>query len=328
MVHEPGRAWGMDMAAKLGKLAAVLIGLLIAAGAYIYFLAPETAYRWGIAAERHLAGLEVKHITVDGLDIAYLDGGQGQALVLLHGFGADKDNWPRMAAHLTDDYRVIAPDLPGFGDSERPGNGDYRVRTQAERVDDFVTALGVRRFHLGGNSMGGAIAGAYADAHADKLISLWLLSPAGVAGADTSEFESRLASGADNPLIPSTPEEFYTLLDWAFADPPYIPAPVKQVLGRKAAARHDLYQDIFKQLRGELGEGFVLEGIVANIDVPVLVIWGEDDRLLDVSGARVLADAAPDRVQVERMPGVGHVEMLERPKESAAAFRAFAAGLR
>jgi pimeloyl-ACP methyl ester carboxylesterase len=102
---------------------------------------------------------------------------------------------------------------------------------------------------------------------------------------------------------------------------------VKQVLARKAVARQGRYRRIFGQLSEQLEGGFALEKVVAETDVPVLVIWGEEDRLLHVSGARVLAEAAPDRVRVERMPNVGHAPMLERPAESAAAFRAFAADL-
>lgn len=314
------------MAAKLGKLLALLVGLLIAGAVYLYFLAPETAYRLGLAAERHLAGLEAKSTTVDGLEIAYLEGGEGPALVLLHGFGGNKDNWTRMAADLTGDYRVIAPDLPGFGESGRPEDDNYRLDAQAERVHAFVNALGLERFHLGGNSMGGALAGIYAAEHGDRLTSLWLLAPAGVAGAEPSDLAARLEEGGENPLVPRNPGQFYELLDWVFSDPPYIPAPVKYVLAHQAVERRDLYRRIFEQIN-ENG-GFALEEVVAGADVPVLVIWGEEDRLLHVSGARVLAEAAPNDVQVERMPGVGHLPMMERPGESAAAFRAFANDLR
>lgn len=312
------------MITKLLKLTALLAALLIAGWAYLYFLAPETFYRWGVAAERHLAGLEEKSVTIDGLEIAYLEGGAGEPLILLHGFGADKDNWVRVGRGLTGDYRIIAPDLPGFGESGRPGNGDYGVRTQAERVNAFADALSLERFHIGGNSMGGAIAGAYAGAHPDRLLSLWLLAPAGVAAAEPSELIEQIQEGGDNPLLPATIDEYHTLLDWVFVDQPFIPGPVKYVLATKAVERHEHYRRIFGQLRTELEGGFALEEIVAGIDVPVLVTWGEDDRLLHVSGARVLAEADPDDVQVERMPGVGHIPMMERPKESAAAFRAFA----
>lgn len=315
------------MITKLLKLAALLAVLLIAGGAYLYFLAPETAYDWGLAAERRIAGLEVERATVDGLEIVYLEGGEGEPVVLLHGFGGDKDNWVRVARSLTDDYRVIAPDLPGFGESGRPENGNYGIWTQAERVHAFADTLGLERFHLGGNSMGGAIAGAYAGVHPDRLASLWLLAPAGVAGAEPSELTERIRESGENPLLPDTIDEFHALLDWAFTDQPYIPGPVKQVLARRAVERHEHYRRIFEQLRTELEGAFALEEIIAEVDVPVLVTWGENDRLLHVSGARVLAESDAEDVQVERMPGVGHVPMMERPEESAAAFRAFAAGL-
>lgn len=315
------------MAAKLGKLLTLLIGLLIAAGVYLYFLAPQTAYRWGMAIERDMAGLEAKTVTVDGLEVAFLEGGQGQPLVMLHGFAADKDNWTRVASSLSDDYRIIAPDLPGFGESDVPEDDQFGYEAQAARLHAFIEALDLERFHLAGNSMGGAVAGAYAASHPQRLRSLWLLAPAGVQGAEKSDLMVRLEEGDGNPLLPTEAGQYYRLIDYVFEDPPYVPAPIQYVMAQRAVARHDRYQRIFTQIHADIENGFVLEDIVAEIDVPVLVVWGEEDQLLHVSGARVLAEANPDTVRVERMPDVGHMPMIERPRESADAFAAFAADL-
>jgi pimeloyl-ACP methyl ester carboxylesterase len=99
-----------------------------------------------------------KEVTLaDGTHIAYLEGGSGEPLVLVHGFGADKDNFTRVARWLTPHYRVIAHDVVGFGESTHLPDADYRYAVQAERVRAFVQALGLARVQLGGNSMGGGI---------------------------------------------------------------------------------------------------------------------------------------------------------------------------
>ena len=132
-----------------------LIILLCLVG--VYFLFPGVMFDFLKTAERSAAGLKQKSVQVNGLRIEYLEGGKGDPLVLLHGFGANKDNWTRFAKHLTSHFRVIALDLPGFGESSLAPDGDYRTHVQAERLKAFIRALGIESFHLGGNSMGGNI---------------------------------------------------------------------------------------------------------------------------------------------------------------------------
>jgi len=80
--------------------------------------------------ERRRAGLAEAVLEVANQRIAYLAGGTGDHLLLLHGFGADKDNWVRVAQYLTPHFYVIAPDLPGFGESTRDPNARYAVDDQ------------------------------------------------------------------------------------------------------------------------------------------------------------------------------------------------------
>ena len=94
---------------------------------------------------------------------------------------------------------MIAPDLPGFGESSLDPDGDYTIPTQVEWVKTFIQALGIKSLHLGGSSMGGAIAGAYASRYPNDLKSLLLISPGGVASSELSEMFHLIEEGNQNP---------------------------------------------------------------------------------------------------------------------------------
>lgn len=309
------------MFSAIGKGIALLVFLLVCALVYLYVISPQTAYRLAQSAERARAHLQEKQIQVGDFNIKYLTGGSGPVLLMLHGFGADKDNWVRVAADLTGEYRVIVPDLPGFGESSRPAGIDYSVMTQVGRVHQFVQALGLQQVNIAGNSMGGAIAGAYAAAYPSQTRSLWLLDPAGVASAPPSDLFVQIESGGNNPLLPATPKEYYKLLDnWVFVHQPFIPAPIKYVLAHRAVKNRPLLTDIFKQITTE---NLALEKKLAGSAVPTLIMWGKQDRLLNPAGAQILANAMPN-AEVVLMDQTGHAPMLEKPHESVAAFKAFA----
>lgn len=174
--------------------------LLLAVAAGILYFVPATLLASVRTVERGLAGLSEHSVQVDNLEIAYLEGGseKNPTLLLIHGFGADKDNWLRFARPLTERYHVVALDLPGFGDSSKPQQASYDVGTQAERVANFAAAIGVRRLHLAGNSMGGHIAALYAARHPEQVLSLALIDNAGVMPARKSELFEDLERG-ENP---------------------------------------------------------------------------------------------------------------------------------
>jgi alpha-beta hydrolase superfamily lysophospholipase len=100
-------------------------------------------------------GLERKDIQIAGDRIAYLEGGKGQTVLLLHGFADSKDARVAFAKHLTGAYHVAIPDLPGFGESTKRLDENYNIVSQVRRLDRFVEALGLQKFHPAGNSMGG-----------------------------------------------------------------------------------------------------------------------------------------------------------------------------
>jgi len=304
--------------AVLGLLGAAIIAVAL----YFTAAAPERAVRAAIAYERGLAGLERREATLpDGLRIVYLEGGRGAPLVLLHGFGANKDNFTRVARYLTPHYRVIVPDLVGFGESSHPPKADYAPAAQAERVRAFLRQLGLAKFHLGGSSMGGHIALTYAAAHPAEVESLWLLSAAGVWSAPPSELRQKAQQTGDNPLTVQDEDEFAALVSQVTARPLGIPRPFLDVLAQERIRNFELEERIARQLAADS-----VESRIRGLAIPTLIVWGQEDRVLHPGTAGILQMLLV-KSDVVMMQGVGHLPMIEAPEACALDYLRFRAGL-
>jgi pimeloyl-ACP methyl ester carboxylesterase len=302
-------------------IASALLAIVAGAVAFVY-LAPETATRAALNLERRHAGLTRHEVNLpSGMHYVFLEGGQGTPLLLLHGFAADKDNFTRVAAYLTPHYRVIIPDHAGFGESSHIEGADYHSQAQAERLHELAAALGIHQVHLGGNSMGGQIAMAYAARYPDEVLSMWLLDPAGVWSAPKSELAHLVQEQGRNPLIARNEEEFAKTFDFVMSDPPFVPRPMLDVMAQERIRNAALANHIFGQIATDS-----VEQRVKDMPVPSLIVWGSQDRAINVGAAEVLRGLLP-RSQVIVMPGVGHLPMIERPKQCAEDYLKFRAEL-
>lgn len=305
----------------MGKVLKRLL-LLAAAVAVVYgvfdYGFPQRFATAALEAERSVSGLQRKEINIPGFTVAYLEGGQGRPLLLLHGFGADKDNWTRVARYLAPRFHVYAVDLPGYGESTVPSPAESDIEHQVVYVNQIAAALGLEHFDLGGNSMGGWISGAYAAAHPGQVDSLWLLAPAGVSTAQDSDLVKIVKSGGHVPLIAQTPEEYQQLLDFVFVHRPFVPHAVISVLAQHAAEHYDYNRQVFALLLKDAP----LEPQLKNLQTPALIVWGDHDRALHDSGAEVLHRLLPNS-QVIIMPDIGHLPMLEAPAQAAADYIKF-----
>ena len=264
------------------------------------------------AMERSRAGLQRKEVTLpDGSHVVWLEGGSGAPLVLVHGFGADKDNFTRVAKYLTPHYRVIVPDLVGFGESSHRTDVDYRYAAQAERLHAFTQALGLSRFDLGGNSMGGGIAMSLAAQHPQEVASLWLIDCAGIAAAPPSELAKIIANTGTNPLMITKEGDFPAFLKFLMSDPPYIPGSVMDVLARERIANQAVERLAFQEIATDS-----VDAAIKGLPTPALIVWGDEDRALSVGTVPVLKALLPN-AQAIVMPHVGHAPMIEPPQQSA-----------
>jgi pimeloyl-ACP methyl ester carboxylesterase len=307
------------------RIAIVLIAaavLFIVGAIGFVYIAPESATRLFLKLERRQAGLERKEIDLpDGTHYVYLEGGAGEPLMLLHGFGANKDSFDRVAKFLTLKYRVIVPDHIGFGESARPADADYSANAQAERLRKLANALGIRDIHIGGSSMGGQIAMSYAALYRSEVKSLWLIDAAGIWSAPASELRKTIEETGKNPLLIRTEDEFAGLFPWVMAEPPFIPRPIMNVLAQERIRNFDLEQRIFTQIASDS-----IEERIRGLETPTLIVWGDKDRTINVATVEVLRGLLP-RSQAVIMPGIGHVPIIERPQQSADDYLRFRSGL-
>ena len=280
----------------------------------------DTAIDW----ERSAAGLQADRATVAGMDIAYLRNEEavaGDTIVMIHGFGANKDNWTRLARELTDSFNVYAIDLPGHGDSSKELDLGYRFEDQVQHLARILDKLDIDRTHMMGNSMGGAITALYAATFPDQIASAVLLNPAGIFDYE-SELVDLVVEG-DNPLIPKEPGDFDRLLDFALEKRPFVPWPILGVMEQKAIANREVNEVIFAAIR-DTGFESDFRNAISDINAPVLVIWGKQDRVINYRNADSFVAAIP-RAQKVILDDIGHAPMVEAPEESARLFRDFIA---
>jgi pimeloyl-ACP methyl ester carboxylesterase len=246
---------------------------------------------------------ELRSVAVFGRTIKYYDVGHGPALVLIHGVGGDADGWAFCLEALAAAHRVIALDLLGFGRSDKPLI-DYTIAGFVEVLERFLRALEVERGNLLGESLGGWIAASFALQFPDAVDKLILVDAAGVWG-DVTELPIDLHVSTRAHL-----REVFDLL-----------------LYQPSVASEELV-DLAYELHLARGDGYTIDSVVRNLQsgrerldetignlkAPVLIIWGEQDRMIPVSvGRRLQQLIAGSRLEV--IAECGHLPALEKPVE-------------
>jgi pimeloyl-ACP methyl ester carboxylesterase len=270
--------------------------------------------------------LRFQIVKTRGARLSTLEAGSGPPVLAIHGLGGTKGSFLPTVAELGGRFRVIAVDLPGFGDSDKPLAASYDPRFFARAIVDLLDALELERVHLIGNSLGGRVALEVGLRDPDRVNRLVLLCPS-------------LAWRRDRPLVPllrlTRPElGLVRLAPRALveaivrrvipgADGGWTAAGVDEFLrayltpaGRAAffaAARH-IY---LEEPHGEEGFWTRLHALEADS----LFVWGRRDRLVPIAFARHVEEALPQARHLEL--DCGHVPQVERPGETHKAVGAF-----
>ncbi|MDQ8036000.1 MAG: alpha/beta fold hydrolase [Pedobacter sp.] len=269
-----------------------------------------------LQGQEAVAGLKRHEAVIDGQKIFYLDNENksGRPLLLIHGFGDSSMTWVQFARRFKhENVRIIAPDLLGFGQSPKPVDADYRFSAQAKRMFALMQQLGVEKFHVAGNSMGGGIAGEMAATQPQKILSLTLIDAAGV-HYKPADLDRAMLAGR-NMLVLKSRQDFEALLALVFVNKPPVPEPVTSYLAERAVQDWPLHERIVRDALFD-DVNFLLLKMDA-ITSPTLVLWGEKDRLLSVDNTQVFKKFIKGS-QVVILPDVGHAPQVEVPNESSA----------
>ena len=267
------------------------------------------------------AGARLCWAEVDGHRLNYWDTGASDkpVLVLIHGFGSSKENWSFLSELLHRHYRVLAPDLPGFGNSSFRVDCDYKVTSQAERIAQWLKDLKVDSAFVAGSSMGGAIAAALAASYPHLVSGLCLMNAAGAPATRVSMLEGGILAGS-NYLVANRPTEAQRVFQICFhSRKRMLGALFAFLMGTEMAQRAIVNHAIFSDLVHSLSE---VNACLPQVNSPTLVLWGDSDRVLDVSCVDAFLAAIP-QAKAMVFPETGHLPMVERPKDTATVLRAF-----
>lgn len=263
--------------------------------------------------------------------ISMLAAGTGPETILcLHGLGGTKASFLPTVNALADDHRVIAIDLPGFGESDKPIGAPYDAPWFARSAFAAMDALGLERAHVAGNSMGGRVAIEAGLMDRERVGALLLLSPA-LAWLRSRPWapllralrpELGLIQPAPRPIVEAIVRQLVPSENGGWTD-----AGIDEFLrayltrsGRAAfyAAARNIYLD---EPHGEQGFWTRLETLQSDS----LFVWGKKDSLVPIGFMKHVERALPEASHVEL--ACGHVPQLERPRETHAAIRKFLAEL-
>jgi pimeloyl-ACP methyl ester carboxylesterase len=256
--------------------------------------------------------------TVSGRTVAYDDAGAGQPLVLVHGFPLSREMWKPQVDALQSEYRVLAPDLPGFGGTA-PLSDPPSMDGMTDVVANFLDAVNVREpVALGGLSMGGYVALAFARRYPDRLRALIL--------ADTrSEPDDETGKANRDKMIAYAKEHTATGVIEQMMP--------KMVSGETQTRRPEVVAEV-RRIAGMQSVGGIIAALMAMRDrpdaapglapitVPTLVLVGADDALTPPAMSQNLAGRIPG-ARLVSIPGAGHLSNMEKPADFTAAVADF-----
>ena len=267
-----------------------------------------------------LGGVTYGSVEMDGVRVNYAEAGEGPVLLLVHGVaGSHAIWWDNIRPLAQAGYRVLALDLPGHGDSDKPRSISYDPNAGAELLGRFLTAMGVEKAVVVGNSAGGLMAALFALDQPHRVERLVLVATGGM-GRDVTWF-LRMASlpvlggltyqpglsaigGMDRRVLfhrpPPFADEFLSELRRVQALP-----------GSRRAALRSIRSGV--NLGGLRKERLILDRL-PRLEAPVLTVWGENDRVLPVEHASAVRSALPSS-RVVIYPECGHWPQMERAAE-------------
>ena len=303
----------------------VLVTILIVAifrGTYLDISRQELEEKYALGESKFL-------ILKDGSRIHYRDEGNNErpVIVLLHGFNGSLFNFEGLVSLLAEDFRLVSLDLPAFGLTGAVPSANYMIENFVNTVLEVTTQLGIEKFSIVGNSMGGHVAWRYVLEYPDQIQGLILIAAGGVI---TEEDLERLDQQKnDSPIVWKLMDSSFARKILLFFTPRFFAeqglltavADPKLVTEELVSQFHELAllegsrEAIMSMIRGDRHSSGGPE-IYNQISAPTLVIHGEEDNLIKVESSKYFEENIPE-VEVKIYEGIGHLPMYEDPQRTS-----------
>lgn len=263
----------------------------------------------------------VSHAQIQNMRVAYWEGGRGPALILIHGQFGDHRDWQPVLERLAKRHRVIAVDLPGYGDSDKPDRA-YDMAFYANVLQDLSNTLKVERANVVGNSFGGQVAISFALTSPSRVGKLILADSGGflkVSDAQRQFFAQRFSEEFLLGLTPETNRALFlpVVTNDSEAKRQYLDKQ-NEMLSR---ADYPAYaRALSRNIRLAL-DTYLLDDL-PRVQCPTLLLWGERDVVLPVSQAQQALPKLP-KGELRTLPGCGHAPQLDCPDAFVSAVEEF-----
>ena len=253
--------------------------------------------------------IPVRNIRVHGNKIRYLDYDnvdtkKKDTLVLLHGIGASAERWAKVIPFLYDHFRVIAPDIVGFGYSDKP-TVEYNIPFFVKFLEDFLNSLGIKKTSIAGSSFGGLVAAEFAIKNSQMVNKLVLVSPAGTMKSSTRKLEEYILAS----LYPTHDNAWRAFINMAFDPRTVTEQTVEDFIDRmKLPNAKYAFMSTMLGIRNTPNLSSRLDKILS----PTIIVWGEQDEMIPVKYADDYKKIPKSNLLV--IPKCGHTPFTEKPE--------------
>jgi len=278
----------------------------------------KRVYKMATGFQKYQADLTHKETTISNdLKMVYFENDvhSDKTLVMIHGFGANKENWLYLASKLKGKYHIVAPDLVGDGESSKPMDINYSIENQAKMLHEFLLKFKDKKLVLVGNSQGGHIALEYASKY--NIDSLILINSQGIKVEESVMDKLGIEKLEEMYLDVCTLEKMKKMMEVGFSKPPYVPDFVLRYLMEEKCKVSNLdrikYEAVLDENLNLLND---MTEKAKKATIPTLIIWGKEDKVFSVKNAyafnRYIKNS--ELVIFDRL---GHMPMMEDSEETA-----------